>query len=545
MLLAALLLLLLPRCLRGHGGGVPAPPANAGFQEARLFQHVLSWEPPGTGPRPAGRLLYDVQYRRYGNSSWTPAPNCTRIARRSCDLSYETRDPSWRYLARVRAVASGRTSSWTQPIVFVLKEATLYLSNMSLSLKGGTIQVSLQLPISPWDNITYEDIHTGHREYHAHIRRVSNNAQAVHVATGLKFDLPSLLPGECYCISVEPHVASQPNPTTRTEEQCILTPPLEDCAGATLATPSLSLLSLAVLGVLGLGLVLRLACAYVKKPTETPNVLQSLLNGRSPWLPKERSPHGMKDVVLHVEADTIQQLSFVGLKDHSRSSTGSHSPGAAPQPPCLEQSGWLPAWLAEGTRLEGLMDVSSSCSTDSGICLQEPLGSLSHLLGCRRLSLGSSEDGGLQEDGCMEDQWLQGASEAEGVLQPQTQFSGYQKQLGGSVEVVSSPRPPAGMAHSELGLVTGYLKQASLGAPSALGDRAPAEDTPGSTDLGKGHFPASLSLDVSGTLEIPKSLLALGFSEQEPAGTSLHIASLLHTGTQLSLDLSILTLPRR
>ncbi|KAF7235388.1 Interleukin-10 receptor subunit alpha [Varanus komodoensis] len=543
MWLVALLLPLLPlpRGLRGHGRGAPAPPANAHFQEARLFQHLLRWAPPAAGPLPSNSLRYDVEYRQYGNGSWTPAPSCTRVACCSCDLSYETRKPAQRYLARVRAVAGSRASRWTPPAVLQPRQATLHLSNVSLSVSGCTIHVSLQLPASPWDNITYEDSHPWQREYHVHIRTVSSGAWSLHVATSLEFDLPALLRGERYCISVEPRVVSRPNPAERTEEQCILIPALPDHAGSALAASGVSLLGLMAIGILGLGS--GLACAYVKKPTKTPHVLESLLKCSSPWLRSELRPTGVKDVVLWVEAEAVQQLSFVVLKDCS---SRIHGLGSSLPPSPLGKSCGVSQWPAEGDGVGDLMD-SSSCSTDSGICLQEPSGSLNQLWGGRKPCLDSGGHSGLQEGACAEEQQLQGPCGVQEGLQPmcppQVQFSGYQKQSGSPLEVLGCSVDPSGTgetAASEPSLATGYLKQASFGAHTSPGGMSSAEDAHDKVDWRTAHMPGSLSPGVLGALEFPVTLQALGFVEQETALPSLHPWL---SSTQPGLDLSALALP--
>uniref|UniRef100_A0A8C6XX31 Fibronectin type-III domain-containing protein n=1 Tax=Naja naja TaxID=35670 RepID=A0A8C6XX31_NAJNA len=223
-LVSALLLLLAFSCLPGHGGErVLAAPTDVRFQ-ARVFHHLLRWKP---GPKPAGGVLYEVQYRRVGNDSWRAAANCTRIALDSCDLTCETQQPAVHYLARVRAIAGNRSSAWIRTRRFTPSEATLWLSKVTLSRSGNQLRVSLQLPTSCWANLTYEGSYEAWGKYLARVRRVSDNQELVHVHSSLEFDLPPLLGGEQYCISVKPRVASLPNAADWTEEQCISIPPLE------------------------------------------------------------------------------------------------------------------------------------------------------------------------------------------------------------------------------------------------------------------------------------------------------------------------------
>ncbi|XP_054853555.1 interleukin-10 receptor subunit alpha [Eublepharis macularius] len=562
MLPATPLLLLL--CLRGRseGGGAagpgpgleagattPAPPARARFL-ARTFQHVLHWAPGGNR---SDSLLFDVQYKRYGNHSWTPVPRCTAITSHFCDLTDETREPLRRYFARVRAVAGNGTSPWTSTAAFSPKEATLQLWNMSLSLSGNVIQVALELPVHRWKNatITYEDVHPGRwGQYQVYVRRASDDFQYVLVESSLTFDLPALLWGERYCVSVELHLPSRPNHTKRTEEQCISTPPPKDHARA------MVLLSLSLLGLVALGVAGTLSVrAYVKRPVEMPSALKSLLRQPSPWMLSE-----VRGLELCVEVESVCPISL-GPKDHAHLNSRGAA-GLAPE----KRVGWLPkaSGQAEAQRLGHLMD-SSGCSTDSGICLQEPLGSLSRLLptgplGHRRGSLGSSQRGGLQADCGLgaEESGLRGAppsSEKEPaaldlpeMLQqagpPCAQLPGPQRQAGGPLEVTGSASCK-GVAHSKAVLPSGYLKQASVVVPSVQGPldvaQEPGQGAPlGSTHRGRWHCPSSVapgSLESLQLLpEFSKALLASGFLEQEPAWPPPAL-SLLRSSTQLPLTL--------
>ncbi|XP_061449078.1 interleukin-10 receptor subunit alpha [Rhineura floridana] len=542
MLQAVLLLFLLRCCPPGHGGRIPAPPERVRFV-AETFRHWLHWEPPGAGNSAPG-LLYDVQYKSYGQGGWWPTLNCTRIATLSCDLSYETREPFGEYLARVRAVAENRASNWTRTPRFSPKSATLRLSGMNLSLSDNIIHVKIQPPTSRWTNVIYEDLYPSWREYYAHIRRVSDNLQFVHIETSLEFDLPLLLWGERYCVRVKPQVTSLTNPGKWTEEQCILIPPKEDSVSSVLI-PSLALLTVVVLCALGLGV----ACAYVRKPQRIPFLLKSPLKHSPHRVPNERTPLGVEDFVLCLEADPIQQLSFVGLKDHIHPDSTTHGTGTATPP--LESCCWLPMRLAKGAGLGDPMD-SSGCSTDSGICLHDPSGSLESC----RLLFGSSEEGGSQEDvgglGLEEQLWQVAPSSSSGTEQeapgaedpPKAQFSGYQKQSVGPPEVVGCPRTPPGteeMTPSEPGLATGYLKQASIRTPPGLVRGVIlAKDFLDGMEQQNTHFPSSTSPDVLEPLKLlpkfPKTLMTLSFFEQEEACLPPHTSPFLHSSMQLSPD---------
>ncbi|XP_053126023.1 interleukin-10 receptor subunit alpha [Hemicordylus capensis] len=541
----AVMLLALLRCLRaGHGAPTLAQPAQVRFA-AQTFRHHLLWELPAARPHD-GVLFFEVQYRRYMEVKWIPAANCTRIARCACDLSAQTWDPQQNYYARVRTLAGNQTSDWTLSPRFDPKDAALWLAGMSLSLEGNTIHVSLRLPTSRERNITYEDVYPTWREFHAHIRRVSDGAKFVHVDHNPEFCLPPLSWGEQYCVSVKPHVASRSNPAQLTKEQCLAIPPMEGgTRSMVFSILGMALLSLGVLGALGMAL----ACAYVRKSRETPALLKSFLERRSPCVLDGLLALETRDVILCLEADSTQQLSMGTTTGRANT----HSTAAAPPSP--KRSCWLAALLAEGKQ-EGLGHRDSmDSSTDSGICLQDsPSGSLSHLLSCRRLSLGGSsseeeeeEEGEGAQQGSSgghrpppppgEEQLLHTAEEGdtdteeklEPVVEPapQAHFSGYQKQRGGPLEAVSCAWPPPDTeegAPSQPGRTTGYLKQLSFVGPCRLGDTGITQDLLVRMEQGPLHWPAHLPLDGRGPLgvlpEFPQTLLALGFFGPTPLSPS-------------------------
>ncbi|XP_032085710.1 interleukin-10 receptor subunit alpha isoform X2 [Thamnophis elegans] len=469
-----LLLLLLPpfaSCLAGHGGErILAAPTDAHFQ-ARLFHHLLRWEP---GPQAAAAgVLYEVQYRRLGNDSWRAAANCTRIALTFCDLTCETQQPAFYYLARVRAVAGNSSSAWNKTRRFTPSQATLWLSKVTLSRSRNQIHVSLRLPTSCWANLSYEGSYEAWGEYLARVRRVSDDQELLQAHSSLEFDLPLLLWGEEYCISVKPRVTSRPNPANWTEEQCVSIPPLEE---KTVLTPSLALLTLLSLGILGAGL--SLASAYKKKPTRMPSVLKSPLGHSFCWGLMEQS----EICIQHMETESIQQLFFLGPQDHAHlEGRGSPCTGAV-----------LPE--KNGRREEegrGLKE-GSGCSADSGICLQEISGSLDNL----HFTLDIGQEAGVQKDAGssgINGQPLPGeGSPPEDVTE--AHFSGYKQQSGAPLDCLGPPSSTDG----ELLLTTGYLKQTFLGAPPGLQGAALPKDFLHRLGQEKEQFPSSLSPDVFG-----------------------------------------------
>ncbi|NWR89994.1 I10R1 protein, partial [Furnarius figulus] len=445
---------------------------------AEIAWHLLRWEP---GHNHLGDVHYDVEYKVYGtNIPWTAIPECRKTSGHSCDLTYYTLDPDRRYYARVRAVSGNHTSSWERTNVFSPQEASLRLSGHSLSVRGNTIHVQLQLLFQA-GNITvkYEDIHKDMRQYHVYLRRTQDNETFAVVETAAEFTLSELFWDTEYCLSVEPSVTHRPVPATRTDEQCVTTGQRHRMLPNILSSAFIVLLLLGVLGAL-------LVCTYIKKPMRTPSVLKSFMKQSSLWVEHEPPSSGSLD------ADLIQQL-FLCQKDPQLDSSPVGSTSSAQLP--LEQGWRLPMWPKDRLCLLGPVGNrdNSSTSTDSGICLHIPSSSSSER-SCstdpepqgyrRQLPTGDDSGVGLESTcpGPTCSSSSGNTSQGEPNLSPATsqedvEFRGYLQQSRGTVEPRQDPakgEPLLGCAGSrqgtdivldvecsELAVSKGYVKQSS------------------------------------------------------------------------------------
>ncbi|NXG16599.1 I10R1 protein, partial [Grallaria varia] len=457
---------------------------------AETAWHLLRWEP---GHDHFGDIRYDVEYKVYGtNIPWTAIPECTKTSGHSCDLTYYTLDPDRRYYARVRAVSGNHTSLWQRTNVFSPQEASLRLSGQSLSVRGNTIHVQLQLLFQA-GNITvkYEDIHRDMREYQVYVRRTQDNKTFPVAKTTAEFTLSDLFWDTEYCLSVEPRVTNRPVPATRTDEQCVTTAQRDGSEKLLPSILSSSFTILLLLGILGALLV----CTYLKKPMRTPSVLKSFMKQSSLWVEHEPPSLGSLD------ADLIQQL-FLCQKDPQLASSLTSSTSTAQLP--LEQGWRLPVWSEDRLCLLGPVGSrdSSGTSTDSGICLHIPsscgLSCSTEPQGYRRqLPTGDDSGVGLGSTcpGPMCSSSSGNISQGEPGLSPATsqedvEFRGYLQQSRSTVEPRQDPAkgvPPLGCAGSrqgtdvvldvkcsELAVSKGYLKQSSPEHPcSHTQDLAP------------------------------------------------------------------------
>ncbi|XP_024063118.1 interleukin-10 receptor subunit alpha [Terrapene carolina triunguis] len=568
-------------CLQIYGESL-SQPGKVRFV-ADIINHVLHWTP---GVNHSSDTLYEVEYKLYGKSGpWMAVPDCTGISGHSCDLTYQTMDPSQRYYARVRAVSGNHTSGWTRTNAFSLKEATLRLSDVSLSVTGNTIHVSLQQLILRVGNktVSYKDIQKYGRQYRTYVRRASDNLQQVQVETREEFDIPMLLWGEQYCVRVEPRVLSRPVASIGTEEKCVTIPEKDETTG--IISVSVGIVLLVFSATLLLGTLL--LCAYVKQPMRTPAILKSLL--KPSGSEHEHFPFGARDVVVCLDEESIQQLSVCQRDTVQHHSTDSGS-SPAQQPPdkgCTFLTS--PDDHEHLLELEGLARGNSSCtSTDSGICLQDSSSGLSQFSGSEsqdyQRQLPGSDDSGISlarhslgltlsssgrdytsvDEGQDQRERERDCSPlARGLSQEAVEFRGYLKQPKGTVERQQDraegqlpTQSPGGtdntleMGCSEPALAKGYLKQASPGLAYGNADTVLARES------GSQGFTSRLECNSSSLLnygalgisvpskslpEFPKAPFALGIFNTDLLG-SLPLISSLHSNERLCLEIDSLSL---
>ncbi|NWI64222.1 I10R1 protein, partial [Todus mexicanus] len=570
----------------GPAGERLAKPRHVRFA-AEIARHLLRWDP---GHNPPGDVCYEVEHTVYGTDfSWTAIPNCMRISGHSCDLTYYTLDPDQRYFARVRAVSGNRTSPWQRTNAFSPREATLRLSGQSLSVKGNTIHVQLQLLLRVGNlSVNYEDVQRHARRYRVYVRRARDNWTYDVMETTPEFNISNLFWDTQYCVSVEPDVASRHIRTTRTDEQCVTIGQRDRSSELVLSISSSFFITLLLLGLLGALLV----CTYIKKPVRPPSVLKSFIKQSSLWMEESESSSSSS-----LDADPVQQL-FLCQKEPQQDGGLSYGSATAPLP--LGEGWSLPAWPKDLVSLLGpepTVQGDSSCtSTDSGICLHTS--SSSSRLSCSsgpepqgyKQQLPTGDDSGVGlESACpcpthslgsrnvspLEARQPHGGelSLAPTMGQQDVEFRGYLQQSRGTVQPRQDPArtvPFAGWAGSpqdlgstgivldiecsEPAVVKGYLKQSSPEHPrSHTQDLAPwgAPQVPIAWDFSSQtgpQAPTLLSYGAPGAPlapkanpELLKSTFDLGIFNTDLLGP-LPLVSSLSTSKLLTLQANPLSL---
>ncbi|XP_033835667.2 interleukin-22 receptor subunit alpha-2 [Periophthalmus magnuspinnatus] len=94
------------------GGGLTEqvsllPPAHLRFDSVD-YKTTAVWIPPSN----SSTLLYNVQWKIYGEPEWLNVDHCQGIEKPKCDLSEETSDVTEWYYARVQATTPAAKSPW-------------------------------------------------------------------------------------------------------------------------------------------------------------------------------------------------------------------------------------------------------------------------------------------------------------------------------------------------------------------------------------------------------------------------------------------------
>ncbi|XP_029429305.1 interleukin-10 receptor subunit alpha [Rhinatrema bivittatum] len=351
--------ILLTLCLQGES---LSPPASVQFKAKVFYQHILTWEP---GHNSTEAVLYEVEHRRYGNSSWAPARHCARTLSLSCDLTEETLEPNQVYLGRVRAVSGEQTSEWCNSNRFRAQNVILPAPNISLNVKRNTMHMELKSPLITRQNITVklQDVFTYNIVHKVYVRRASDNFTFMQVVDCMQFDVTDLAWGQQYCISVCAEVKSWPNPGILSEEHCMSVPEEE----RTVSTVLIPLVCVFVLLIIsGFGNIF--IFWYIKRPASTPESLKSHITHSSCWLEDQQLQVWDHSTLLCLDDLTIKKT-FVELKTRCRSMDSgfcSEKQSLENACPCFTLTLDEPEQTLEPEAPQG--SKGSCVGTDSGIC---------------------------------------------------------------------------------------------------------------------------------------------------------------------------------
>uniref|UniRef100_H0XXZ8 Interleukin-10 receptor subunit alpha n=1 Tax=Otolemur garnettii TaxID=30611 RepID=H0XXZ8_OTOGA len=351
------------------GTELPSPPSV--WFEAEFFFHTLHWMPISNQ---SNNTYYEVALQRYGIERWNIIPNCSQVLALSCDLTMVTLDlyHSNGYRAKVRAVDGSRHSNWTFTNTrFSVDEVTLTVGGVKLEMYDDFIHGTIELPrpkIAPKGD-TYESIFPHFREYEIAIRKgAGKNKFTYKKVKHENFSLPTSGEVGKFCVMVKPSVSSRTNRGMWSEEECIV---LSEQYFTVTNLCIFSALVLLLCGALAYCLALQL---YVRRRGKLPSVL--VFKKPRPFILVSMPPcPETQDIIHPLDEEAFPKVSPELKNWDLHGSTDSGFDSTKPSLQTEDPHFLLPVPEAGGTVGEGkteLEDSSSSNSTDSGICLQEP-----------------------------------------------------------------------------------------------------------------------------------------------------------------------------
>ncbi|XP_037541952.1 interleukin-22 receptor subunit alpha-2 [Nematolebias whitei] len=194
-----------------------APPSQVKFKSTD-YRNVLHWTPPSN----SSSLLYNVQWKIYGEPDWLDAANCQGIHKRHCDLSGVTSKTSEWYYARVSASSapSSSRSAWTLSPRFSPRWDTK-ISPPSLKASVTTRGVTVQVKAS---RALLRKLHHS-LLYNVYVIHANKTEEVFEVAySSNKLMLTKMNPQTKYCLQAQTVIPWHAKSSVRSTAKCIKTP---------------------------------------------------------------------------------------------------------------------------------------------------------------------------------------------------------------------------------------------------------------------------------------------------------------------------------
>ncbi|XP_067862774.1 interleukin-22 receptor subunit alpha-1-like [Heptranchias perlo] len=182
---------------------IKLPEPNGVLFDSVNFNNTLRWTQNGRQP---DEIVYDVQYRIYGEKIWRNKPECHHSTAHSCDLTNEiVQENDW-YYARVMAVLKNTNSTWALSERFCPLEKTI-IGAPAVEYTAGirSITILVNLPrVPPKEGVqrSIEDIFAV-IEYEVHLNQSLNEMVFYASNKSGYFKIELLEPNTKYCATVQ------------------------------------------------------------------------------------------------------------------------------------------------------------------------------------------------------------------------------------------------------------------------------------------------------------------------------------------------------
>ncbi|NXI34636.1 I22R2 protein, partial [Galbula dea] len=189
------------------------------------FHSTLHWQPGRA--REARDVVYFVQYKVYGQSTWQNKDSCWGIQNRVCDLTEETSDIREPYYGRVKAMSAGVYSNWSLSCRFTpWQETIIGPPTVTVVHSNKSIMLKLQAPRSPFKRKKGSKIPmTNFYDLLYQIFIINNlldEQQKVLVYEGKDkvIKIEDLKPGVSYCVMAKTYVPVLDRSSAYSSRQC-------------------------------------------------------------------------------------------------------------------------------------------------------------------------------------------------------------------------------------------------------------------------------------------------------------------------------------
>ncbi|KAM9727883.1 interleukin-22 receptor subunit alpha-2 [Menidia menidia] len=201
--------------IRGTAQELLEPPARVRF-DSTDYRNILHWTPSNA----SSSLLFNVQWKIYGESQWLDAKSCQGIPKPQCDLSSVTSDTREWYYARVSSVAPGGRSAWGLSPRFSPRWNTKISPpglKLSVSKQGIVVHVK---PARALARKMRTELH-----HNVFITPTEGEEELIHMdCCSHKLTLTHLRPGARYCLRAQSLVPRHVKSSAPSPPACLTTP---------------------------------------------------------------------------------------------------------------------------------------------------------------------------------------------------------------------------------------------------------------------------------------------------------------------------------
>ncbi|NWX19861.1 I22R2 protein, partial [Aegotheles bennettii] len=189
------------------------------------FNSTLHWQPGRAGE--ARDIVYFVQYKVYGQSTWQNKDDCWGIQNHVCDLTNEISDIREPYYGRVKAASADVCSDWSLSCRFTpWRETMIGPPTVTVVHSNKYITLKLQAPHSPYKRKTGSKIPmTKYYDLIYQVFIINNLLDEQHKVLVYEgkdkiIKIEDLRPGVSYCIMAKMYVPMLDHSSAYSSRQC-------------------------------------------------------------------------------------------------------------------------------------------------------------------------------------------------------------------------------------------------------------------------------------------------------------------------------------